>query len=483
MASNLIVKIKLSIKETVLRLISENNNAIGSPDVLIQSLQSHAVEIESRLKFELSNQGDFGPTENEAIYDIVRELFDKLDLARVIVSTNQASIQKMASLIESKNSKSFLRAQRLFRIFCESGDIPSFDHLTQQLVDFTEGIEPSDSFTVLSAFDSRSPQLLGSPKIPSDLIGSTEVDVESILSKIRPYWSAFVGRVAERLCDLEHTENLSFAQDLLDYLDSEENQIQKDHFKSLYRLEYSLKSSHQTLGGPRVRGGISDLLNFIKSACQSRFQNLFSDSWECIEEISDKNLIGKLKDPEWLQHFDPYTVLLSVSGVSMVKATLLVENVDEALESSETLFSELSEDLRIMLNQSGWISENGSLALSKSASATPWTIGDLTYNRTYTEAKIANVTYSFSTAMQQSVLEWLIEDAKRGQLPTDEKDLLEKLQRVHRKSDRQFKSLRDSVFKAGSDKQKKHPAWGKLIILKNKQVYLVTDKTLFSGQP
>ncbi len=481
MASDLIDKIKLSIHETALRLISENNKALGSPDVLIQSLQSHTEDIESKLKFELSNDDDFGSTEDEALHDIIREFFDKLDLTRVVSSTNQQSIQKMASLMESKDSKSFLRAQRLFRIFCESGDIPSFDNLTQQLVAFTEGVGPSDGFTFLSAFDSRSPRLIGSPKLPSDLIGTTEIDVESILSKIRPHWSAFIERVAEDLCQLERTENLNFAKSLVSYL--EENQIQKDHFKSLYRLEHSLKSSHQTLGAPKVRGGISDLLNLIKVSCQSRFQNLFSDAWESVGEILDTTLIGKLTDSEWLQHFDPYTVLLSASGVSKSKAALVVENVDEALESSESLFSELAEDLRVMLNDSDWISESGSLTSSRPSLASPWTLGDLTYNRNYTEAKISDVTYSFSTPMQQSVLEWLIEDAKRGQLPIDEKDLLEKLQRVHKKRDRQFKSLRDAVFKTGGKDQKKHPAWGKLIILKNKQIYLVTDKTIFSGQP
>jgi hypothetical protein len=476
MAESLNEKIKKSIRKQALDMISDHNKYLVRTDDLILSLQTHTDAIQVVVDNALSESSDVGPSEDEAIYDSTRDFFYRFDFKRVIASVNQNSIHKVAKAIKSENSKSFSDSQRLVRTFCEQGIVITFDRLREKIDSFIDGIQTSDD-SFLSVFDSRSPHLVGSPEIPSDLFLKNIVDIEPVLSRNRFNWLPFVERVIEDLANLEPSDNLKFAENFLHHL--EQNNISKNDFHSLYKIECSLKLSHRTLSAPKIRGGISDLLEFIKGSCQSRFENLFSEASKGLCNALEGSSIEKLTDFGWLNIFDPYTLLLSNSVLTVKELELIIGHMDDAIVSSEILFSELTEDLRDKLNSSGWINESGSLNLNRPISVLKGKIGDLTYDLKGCEARIADVQYLFTTKMQRSVFEWLIEEFERGEDSVAETDLLARLKRTNPDSKSKFLSLRDSVFKAGSGKLKQHPAWGKIIVLRNKRVYLITDRTKF----
>jgi hypothetical protein len=474
MALDLTEKIKRSIQESTLRLIAENNKTLLNPNELIRSLQSHAEGLNAEVSHLLAGESDFGPSEDEAIYEVIRDFFYRFDFKRVIFSTNQASLQQLASQVKNENFEAFRKRQTMFRKFCESGDIPDFDCLAEESEAFVKGSRKSDEFIFLKYFDSNSPRLVGSTHLPKDLIGTSQIEIESTFLKIRPKWLSFLTLIFDYLSEVEESENLEFAENFQNSLI--ENGISKTDFRSLYQVERLFYLKHKTLNTTKVRGGIADLMGLMKVVCQSRFQHLYFDAWESLEEVFDKKLMSHLKDVEWLQQFDPFTFLLTAPNVSLKIANDIGDYAQDAIGYSEDLLSDFHADLEHLLKRSGWIVENDSMSLDSSTLVETGKINELAYQRNFAEANIGNKTYFFRTEMQRAVLRWLIEEPG----PHAEANLCQRLKAGFPKSTGQFKSLRDSVFKNGSDKNKQHEAWGELIFQKDKKVYLATKASEIS---
>lgn len=468
MASYLLEEIKSSIEESALRLIAEYNKSLVTPDELIRSLQSHAEKLRTETENILSDESDFGPSEGEAVDEVIRDFFYKYDFGRLIASANQASLQNIASQVEKGHFDSFIIKQVFFRKFCEAGDIPDFDRLADESDTFVKGVEKSDDSKFLRFFDSSSPRLVGPSHVPKELIGNHQIDLESIFSIIRPKWPSFVAMIVDELSAIEEDGNLDFAENFHNSLI--ECGIEKVNFRSLYQVEQFYCLKQKTLNATKVRGGITDLIGLMREVCHARFQHLFLDAWQSLDEVLDKNLVNSLKNPEWLQHFDPFTALLSAPNVSFKVANEIGEYAQDAIVRSEELFSDLNTDLEHFLKRAGWIVENGPMVFPTPPLMENGKIGDLTYERDFSKAKLDGETYNFTPGMQQTVLRWLIEQPG----PIAEADLCQRLRTGFPKSKGQFKSLRDSVFKNGSDKRKESRAWGELIIQRDKMVSLVT---------